>query len=98
MSDLAHPDDRTAMLAQIARGEIATELTANQLRILEATALRALETAKQVPNAVRGFLGPNANGLGAHLNVMSGMGAGYFRHVLDVVRAVRRARGKKGRR
>jgi len=96
MKEPALTDEKAAMLALIERGEIKTQLTAHQLRVLEAAARRALETAEQVPNGVRGFLGPETSGLGAHLTVMSGMGAGYFRHVLDVIRALRRARGKKG--
>jgi hypothetical protein len=87
-------DDRAAMLAQIERGELVTQLSVAELSALLQTLEVGLATMELLPSMLRDFAGPELHGLPAHLGVMSGMGAGYLRHCRDVIRAVLRTRAK----
>jgi len=88
-----------AMLAVVERGEMTTQLTARELRVLEAELERMIGGAEIAVSTVRHSAGAELHGLPAHLVTMISMGTGYLRHSRDVIRALRKARGKrKGKR
>jgi hypothetical protein len=97
MNELANQPEgnAAAMLVLVERGEITTQLTARELRALEADLVRIIGGAEVTVSTVRESAGAELHGLPRHLVTMIDMGTGYLRHARDVIRALRKARGKR---
>lgn len=98
MNELATTDQQAAMLALIERGELTTTLSAEKLRQIEKWLTESIELALVPMQIISGSCGPELHGVPAHLSWSVGTGTGYLRHARDVIRALRTAKGRKGRR